>query len=68
VQSVFFDGQSLREAVGLPLLGVVTLLRSDEDLLKEKSEFRKYSAALGSLVGAFLVGMLVLSLLPGWAG
>jgi polysaccharide chain length determinant protein (PEP-CTERM system associated) len=68
MQLVFFDGQSLREAVGLPLLGVVTQLRSDQDLLKEKFEFRKYLAAFGSLVGVFLVGMLVLSLMPGWAG
>lgn len=67
-QAVFFDGRSLRETVGLPLLGVVTRVRSEASALKEKAELRKYLAALGGLVGAFSVGMFVLALLPGWTG
>ncbi len=68
VQSVFFDGSALREAVGLPLLGVVTLVLNEDLLRKRKSEFRRYLAAITGLVGAFSAGMLVLALLPGWAG
>lgn len=68
VQAVFFDGRSLRSVAGLPVLGVVTLARNEARLLRERSENRRYLAALGGLVGSFLVGMLVLSLLPGWVG
>ncbi len=63
VRSVFFDGQSLRESLGLPLVGVVTLVRSEASLLREKTDLKRFAAALGSLVGAYALGMVVVSVL-----
>jgi polysaccharide chain length determinant protein (PEP-CTERM system associated) len=67
-QAVFFNGQSLRETVGLPLLGVVTLVPSEERARKDKSDIRRYLGAVSGLVGAFSAGMLALAFLPGLAG
>lgn len=67
LKAVFFDGRSLSQAVGLPLLGVVTLVRSDAMLLMEKAEAWRFRAGLGGLVGAYAVGMVVVSLLDSWA-
>lgn len=63
VQAVFFDGRALRDSVGLPLLGVVTLVRSEALQLKEKTDLRRFATALGSLVGAYALGMVVVSVL-----
>jgi polysaccharide chain length determinant protein (PEP-CTERM system associated) len=63
IQAVFFDGRSLRQSVGLPLLGVVTLVRSETALLRERAELRRFAAALGSLLGAYALGMVVVTVL-----
>ena len=68
VQPVFFDGKSLHDTVGLPLLGVVTQVPSDVRTRERASENRRYFAAASGLVGAFSVGMLVLALAPTWWG
>jgi polysaccharide chain length determinant protein (PEP-CTERM system associated) len=63
IQPVFFEGQALRESLGLPLLGVVTLVRSDGLVLREKTDLRRFSAALAGLLGTYAVGMAVVSVL-----
>ena len=68
VRPVFFDARSLREAVGLPLLGVVTLVVSQSVALKEKTDLKRYLLASGGLVSLFMAGMIALSLLSNRAG
>ena len=68
MRAVYFDVRSLREAVGLPILGVVTLVITEEAALKEKQDLKKYLAASGGLLVLFSVGMVVLSLVTGRAG
>lgn len=68
LRSVFFDARSLRDVVGLPLLGVVTLVLDPVVALKDKADMRKFVAASGGLLSAFAVGMVVLSLMSGRAG
>jgi polysaccharide chain length determinant protein (PEP-CTERM system associated) len=68
IRGVFFDGRSLRESSGLPLLGVVTLVPSDDTLQREKSDLRRFAAASGGLVVAYCLGMLLVSLLSARAG
>ncbi len=63
LRAVFFDARSLRDTVGLPLLGVVTLLVSDATKVKEKTDLRKFIAASSGLVGVFILGVIVLAVI-----
>jgi polysaccharide chain length determinant protein (PEP-CTERM system associated) len=68
LRAVFYDARSLREAVGLPLLGVVTLVMDDAAVQQEKSGLKKFLGASGGLVVIFIAGMLVFSMMSGRAG
>lgn len=68
LRAVFFDARSLRTAVGLPLLGVVTMVMSEGAVRREKSDLKKFLGASGGLVGIFVAGMIILSLMSGRAG
>ncbi len=60
VRPVFFDAQSLREATGLPILGSVSLIRSEAIQAREKTDLRRFAAGFSVLIGAFIVGVGVL--------
>ena len=68
MRAVFFDPTSLSAAVGLPLLGVVTLIMSDQDRQRRKTDLKRFVLASSSLVGIFIVGMIVVALLSGQMG
>jgi polysaccharide chain length determinant protein (PEP-CTERM system associated) len=68
LRSVFFDAHTLRDLVGLPLLGVVTLVVSDAGRLKEKSSMRNFVLASSGLVGVFILGVIALAFLSGRLG
>lgn len=68
LRAVFYDARSLKDAVGLPLLGVVTLVMSQEDIHREKDDLKRYLLASGGLVGVFAAGMIVLSFVSKQAG
>lgn len=68
LRAVFYDARSLRAAVGLPLLGVVTLVLDDTAAKHEKSDLKKFFGASGGLVGIFIAGMIVFSMVSGRAG
>jgi len=68
VRPVFFDATSLRTAVDLPLLGVVTLVKNDEVRRREARSLRRFLLALGALVVVFVLGMVALAYLPGLGG
>lgn len=68
LRAVYFDARTLREAVGLPMLGVVTLVMNEGAMQQEKYDLKKFLYASGSLIGIFIVGMVVLSLVSGRAG
>lgn len=68
LRAVFFDARSLREALGLPLLGVVTLVMDDAAVQQEKSDLKKFLGASGGLVAIFIAGMIVFSIMSGRAG
>jgi polysaccharide chain length determinant protein (PEP-CTERM system associated) len=65
LRPVFFDGRLLRDVTGLPLLGTVSQLRSEDFAKKEKVRNRKFFLGLLGLIGVFGLGMLVLALLAG---
>jgi hypothetical protein len=54
--------------VGLPLLGIVTLVMDDAAVQQEKSDLKKFLGASGGLVAIFIAGMIVFSMMSGRAG
>ncbi len=68
LRTVFYDARSLSETVGLPLLGVVTLVMGDAAAVKEKADFRRFLGASGGLVVAFGLAMVALAMMTGRAG
>lgn len=68
LRAVFFDARSLRDTVGLPLLGVVTLVLDDSAVRREKSDLKKFLVASGGLIVIFIAGMIVFSTMSGRAG
>lgn len=68
LRAVFFDARSLTDAVGLPLIGVVTLVMGEGAVLKEKADLKRFLGASGGLVGVFIAGMIIFSLMSGRAG
>jgi hypothetical protein len=68
LRAVFFDARTLRDSVGLPLLGVVTLVVSDATKIHERTDLKKFVAASGGLVGVFVVGIGALAFLSGRMG
>lgn len=57
LRPVFHNAHALRNAVALPLLGVVTLVVSDEAKRSERRNLWKFAAASGSLVVCFALGI-----------
>lgn len=68
LRPVFYDARSLSAAVGLPLLGVVTLVMDDATAIREKTDLKKFVGASGGLVAIFIAGMIVFSMVSGRAG
>lgn len=68
LRSVFYDPRSLTDAVGLPLLGTVSLILSDAELTSRKTDVKKFAGASVALVLIFAIGMVAFSLLSGRAG
>lgn len=68
LRAVFFDAHTLRDFVGLPLLGVVTLVPSELLRTREKSDLRRFVVASSGLIGVFITGIVVLAFLSGRLG
>jgi polysaccharide chain length determinant protein (PEP-CTERM system associated) len=59
----FYDGRSLREASGLPLLGVVSLIVSEPGRLAERRSMFRFLGGVGALLGTYLVSFIMLEML-----
>jgi polysaccharide chain length determinant protein (PEP-CTERM system associated) len=68
LRPVFHDARALRNAVGLPLLGVVTLVVGDAVKRKERNNLVKFALASGSLVMCFAVGIGLMIAMTGRIG
>ncbi|HEX6735233.1 MAG TPA: XrtA system polysaccharide chain length determinant [Azonexus sp.] len=60
IRPVFFEGKSLRDVSGLPLLGTVSLIPNEARRLKERSSLRRFSLATVALFTAYGAGMAAL--------
>ena len=63
LRAVFFDGRSMSESLGLPLLGVVTMVAEEGATLRRKSELKKFAAATSALIAVFVAGMVGLTII-----
>jgi polysaccharide chain length determinant protein (PEP-CTERM system associated) len=61
------DRRALRELTGLPLLGAVSRVETDESRRRKRKGLLAYLAALGSLIGAY-GAVMILQLLVSRAG
>ncbi len=62
IRPVFFDGKSLRDATGLPLLGTVSLIPNQSRLLKERASLHRFLIATAALVVAYGAGITALTI------
>lgn len=62
LRPVFHDARSLRAAVGLPLLGVVTMVLNENTKRKRKIDVHRFVAASSGLIGTFIVGLVILTI------
>lgn len=60
IRPVFFEGKSLREVTGLPLLGTISLVPNESRRLKERASLHRFLAATAGLVIAYGAGMAAL--------
>lgn len=68
IRAVFYNPETMSETLGLPLLGVVSLVVDDGSAQRRKSELMKFLAATGALVVVFGLGMVALFLTSNQAG
>ena len=59
----FYDGRSLREVCGLPLLGVVSMIVSEPRRRAERSSMFRFLGGVGALLGTYLASFIVLEML-----
>jgi polysaccharide chain length determinant protein (PEP-CTERM system associated) len=68
LRAVFYDARTMSDSLGLPLLGVVTLVMGDGATLRRKAELKKFLGATGGLLVVFVLGMIALFWFSGRAG
>ena len=68
VRPQFYDGRTLTEATGLPLLGTVTMIVREADKKSAKRSVTKFLAVLGALLGTYLASFVALTFLSARAG
>ena len=68
LKAVFFDARAVRNTIGLPILGVVTLVLTDAARTRERRDLQRFGLASSGLVGLFVAGVVVLSVLANRAG
>jgi polysaccharide chain length determinant protein (PEP-CTERM system associated) len=63
LRSVFFDARSVRNTIGLPVLGVVTLVLKDAARMRERKDLKRFGLASSGLVGVFVLAIVGLTIL-----
>ncbi len=68
LRPTFSNAEDLRRITGLPLLGVVTLLVTDDDRRRDRVSLLRFVAASGSLVGIFIAGLIAMTVAHRFTG
>ncbi len=68
LRPTFSDAEELRTKTGLPLLGVVTALSTNEDRRQERISLFRFVSASGGLVGLFVAGLIAMTFMSRYGG
>jgi len=68
IRPTFGDADTLRLRTGLPLLGVVSLLTTEDDRRRERGGLVRFVSASGGLVGLFIAGLIAMTLMNRYGG
>lgn len=68
LRPVFHNTSELRAKLGLPLLGMVSLVTSESDVRREKADLLRFLFSSGSLIGVFVVALITLSVIAARQG
>ena len=68
LRAVFFDARAVRNTIGLPILGVVTLVLSDAARARARRDLKRFGFASSGLVGIFVIAVVVLTVLANRLG
>jgi hypothetical protein len=68
LRPTFSDANELRTKTGLPLLGMVTALTTDDDRKRERAGLLGFITASGGLVGLFIAGLIAMTLMTRYGG
>ena len=68
LRPTFSDSEELRLKTGLPLLGVVTALTTNEDRRQERVSLFRFVSASGGLVGLFVAGLIAMTFMSRYGG
>lgn len=63
LRPVYNDASELRTKTGLPLLGVVSMVLSDDDRRRERRMTLRFIGASGGLVGLYVLGIVAVAVL-----
>jgi polysaccharide chain length determinant protein (PEP-CTERM system associated) len=63
VRPTFYDGRSLHEVSGLPLLGVVSMIVTERKRLAERKSMFRFLGGVGGLLGTYVTSFIVLEML-----
>ena len=65
LRPVFFDGRLLREVAGLPVLGSVSRLRGDAEMVRQKRRTKLFLLGFFGLIVLYASGILAFALISG---
>jgi len=68
MRPTFSGAEELRLQTGLPLLGIVTMLTTEDDRRSDRMSLFRFVAASGGLVGLFAAGLITMSLMSRFGG
>ena len=63
LRPTFGDADTLRARTGLPLLGVVSMLTTEDGRRQERGSLIRFVSASGGLVGLFIAGLIAMTLM-----
>lgn len=63
LRAVFFDARAVRNNIGLPILGVVTLVLSGAARARERRNLKMFGLASSALLGVFVAAVIALTVL-----
>lgn len=68
LRPVFYSASELRSKFAFPLLGMVSMLASDADVRREKTDLLRFLLASGSLIGIFVAALITMSVIAARQG